>query len=221
MAAPMDDTGPRCTLYGSRGAGSAAIEMALERCGQPYALVTASTWEPGSAQDALAAANPMRQIPTLIWPDGTVMTESAAILIDLALRFPRAALLPRDPSARAMQLRGLVYVAANCYANVSLADYPERWLPTSRAAARERLRAGAREQLHRAWERFADGWVPSPWLAGDAPGALDFLVAVVSGWSGTRAHLRRTRPLFADALVRLDAHPDVARVLTRHRPTAG
>ena len=33
--------------------------------------------------------NPMRQIPTLVLPDGEVMTESAAILIYLADLHPR------------------------------------------------------------------------------------------------------------------------------------
>jgi GST-like protein len=207
----------RCTLYGSRGSGSAAVEMALVRCGVAFDLVTASSWEPASAQAALAALNPLRQIPTLVWPDGSVMTESAAILIELGLRFPDAALLPPTPAARAVQLRGLVYIAANCYANVSLADYPERWLPRARSAARERLRAGARAQLHHAWELFADQWKPAPWLAGDRPGALDLLTVVVSSWPGTRAHLAQARPPFAEWLLRLEAHPDVASVLRRHR----
>jgi GST-like protein len=204
------------TLYGTRGSGSAAIELALERCGAPYRLVTASSWEPQSQQAALAAVNPMRQVPTLVLPDGGVMSESAAILIELGLRHPSAALLPARPAERAAQLRGLVYIAANCYANVSLADYPERWLPAARRAGRERLRAGARAQLHVAWERFADQWTPDPWLAGASPGALDFLTVVVSRWSGTRAHLRQQRPTFADWLARLEAHADVAPVLARH-----
>jgi GST-like protein len=40
---------------------------------------------------------------------------------------------------------------------------------------------------------------------------------VVSGWSGTRTHLAQSRPDFAGLLARLDAHPDVAPVLVRHR----
>ena len=37
------------TLYGSKESGSAAIEMALERCKTPYKMVRASSWEPDSA----------------------------------------------------------------------------------------------------------------------------------------------------------------------------
>ena len=83
------------TLYGTRGSGSAAIEIALAACRQPFELVTASSWEPQSAQRELARLNPMRQIPTLLLPDGSVLTESAAILIHLGLAFPGSGLLPR------------------------------------------------------------------------------------------------------------------------------
>ena len=61
------------TLYGTRGSGSAAIEIALAACKQPFERVTASTWEPLSAQRELARLNPMRQIPTLQLPDGSVL----------------------------------------------------------------------------------------------------------------------------------------------------
>jgi GST-like protein len=36
------------TLFGTKGSGSAAIECALELCGQPYRLVAAASWESGS-----------------------------------------------------------------------------------------------------------------------------------------------------------------------------
>jgi glutathione S-transferase len=56
--------------------------------------------------DALARINPLKQIPTLVTPDGQVLTESAAILIHLGLEFPASALLAGN---RAQILRGLVY----------------------------------------------------------------------------------------------------------------
>ena len=70
--------------------------------------------------------NPWLQVPTLVWDDGTVMTESAAILIELGLRYPASSLLPAAPAARAQTLRGLVYIAANCYAMIGVIDFPDR-----------------------------------------------------------------------------------------------
>lgn len=86
------------TLYGSAGSGSAAVEMALQAAGQPYRVVRASTWESDSAQAELRRVNPLGQIPTLVLADGTVLTESAAILIHLGLEHPGQHIVPADLS---------------------------------------------------------------------------------------------------------------------------
>ncbi len=203
-------------LYGSKGSGSAAIEVALERCKTPYKIIRASTWEPDSALAELERINPLKQIPTLVLPDGTVVSESVAILIHLGLAFPSAALLPAHESKRARSLRGLVYIAANCYSAVSVSDFPERWCADPDDASNKRVQKAARVQLHRHWDTFADLFQSSPYLDGDAPGALDFLAAVVSKWSGTRAHLTTSRPQFLETLLRIEAHADVAPIFTRH-----
>ena len=118
------------TLYGHDGSGSAAVAAVLLLAGQPFVSVRAATWAADSALDALRQANPLMQIPTLVWDDGTVMTESAAILIELGLRHPASGLLPAAPADRARALRGLVFVAANCCAMIGVIDFPERVIAT-------------------------------------------------------------------------------------------
>ncbi len=204
------------TLYGTKGSGSAAIEVALVRCDAPFKIVRASMWEPDSALAALEKVNPLKQIPTLVLPDSTVMSESAAILIHLALTFPDSGLLPMDSAERACRLRGLIYIAANCYSAVSVSDYPERWCANPDEKTSARVRQAARAQLHRYWEIFADTFLASPYFSGERPGALDFLAAVVSKWSGTRAHLKAARPQFLETLLAIEQHPDVAPVFSRH-----
>ncbi len=76
------------TLFGSDGSGSAAVEMALMRCAVPFQVKRASTWEPDSAQQPLRQVNPLGRIPTPQFDDSSVMTESAATLIELGLRHP-------------------------------------------------------------------------------------------------------------------------------------
>ena len=207
------------TLFGTQGSGSAAIEVALEAVGAPYRVVRASSWEPDSALAELQRVNPLAQIPTLQCPDGSVLTESAAIMIHLGLAFPAAALLPADLAQRSQAIRGLVFIAANCYSAVSIADYPERWVAEIDDAARARLIRGARAQLHRHWEIFAEQFPATPFFCGGkGPGALDFLAAVVSKWSGTRAHLKAKRPDFLATVKMIEAHPIVAPVFARHWP---
>jgi GST-like protein len=205
------------TLYGSRGSGSSSVEMALEVASLPYRIVRASEWESDSAQDELRKVNPLGQIPTLVLPDGGVMTESAAILLHLGLEVAQPGkLLPADAAARAQAIRGLVYIPANCYSRITVVDYPQRFTTAKDEKALEAIRLGTRKDLHRNWEVFADTFAARPFLSGNAPGALDFLAAVVSRWAGTRAHLREHRPEFFDLLARVEAHESVAKVFRRH-----
>jgi GST-like protein len=205
------------TLYGSPGSGSAAVEMALRAAGAEYRTVRASTWEPGPALDELRRHNPLAQIPTLLEPDGTVLSESAAILIYLGALFPQSALMPAEPVAWARATRGLVFIAANCYPAVSVSDYPERWTTSRNAGARDRVRAAARANLHRAWDLFADLYTDDPVFIAKPPAALAFLAVVVSQWSGARAHLRAAKARFHERLVELERHPRLATVLAEHR----
>jgi len=205
------------TLFGFKGAGSAAVELALEAAALPYRIVNAASWEPSSALDELRAANPMLQIPTLRLPGGGVLTESAAILLHLGIdAAPPGRLLPADPAARAQAIRGLVYIAANCYSAIGIIDYPQRWTGIADEAGQEAVKQGARRQLHRHWEIFADTFPANPFFSGEQPGALDFLAVVVSKWAGTRAHLAQHRPAMADALRRIETHDVVAPVFRRH-----
>ena len=210
-------------LYGSRNSGSAAVECALEISKAPYRIVDAATWrrkDDASSFARLQKANPLHQVPTLLCPDGTVLSESAAILIHLALAHPRARLLPADAAKRAQALRALVFVAANCYSNIGLLDYPERWLGKSDKAANDKLRKGARRRLHRMWSVFAESVVPKKpprFLFGaQQPGAADILAAVVSRWSGARKHLARHHPALHEVMQRVEAHPSLAPVFERH-----
>lgn len=206
------------TLYGFKASGSVAVEVALTWCGVPFRQVEAASWEPGPELDELRRVNPLGQIPTLVLPDGSVMTESAAILIELGLSHPQSGLLPQEPSARAQVIRGLVYVAANCYSAIGVTDYPERWLVNPDEPTRERVRLGARTHLAGLWDVFADTFAATPWLNGPQIGALDLYAAVISKWSGARPHLKQARPAFHELLQRIEAHPRIAPVFERHWP---
>lgn len=208
----------RYVLYGAQGSGSSIAEIGLQACAQPYRLVRAARWEEDSALDELERVNPLGQIPTLVTPEGAVLTESAAILMHLGLRFPASGLLGDDDAARDQILRGLVYIAANCYSAITATDYPERFTTSEDAAARDAVKQAARQRLHRHWAMFADQFPPHPWLSGARPAALDVMAAIVSKWSGTRAFLEKERPEFLALLQRIEAHPLVAAVHARHWP---
>jgi GST-like protein len=203
------------TLYGTDDSGSCMIEIALQRCAVPWHRVDASSWQDGEGSEALARINPLKQIPTLVTPDGQVLTESAAILIHLGLEFPAANLLAGN---RGQILRGLVYIAANCYSAIGIIDYPTRWLGDADEAAQAQLISGTRRYLHRAWLVFADQFADQLFAADQQPNALGIMAAAVSRWDAAREALHASRPVFAQTLDRVDADPLVAPVFARHWP---
>ena len=204
------------TLYGTQGSGSAAIEAALTRAGLAWTAVDAASWNPGPGREQLLRVNPLGQIPTLVLADGTVLTESAAILIHLGLTTAPGLLLPAAASDRARAVRGLVYIAANCYAAISVIDYPERWCEPCDDDMKARIRAGTRLRLHEHWRVFADTFGIG--FDAGSPGALELLATVVSKWSGSRPMLLAERPSFHAQLLRVEQHPEVAAVFQRHWP---
>ncbi|MGE1156285.1 glutathione S-transferase family protein [Pseudomonas sp. ICMP 460] len=206
------------TLYGTDESGSCMIEIALQRCAVPWHRVNASSWDDGEGSDALARINPLKQIPTLVTPDGQVLTESAAILIHLGLEFPASDLLGGD---RAQILRGLVYIAANCYSAIGIIDYPQRWLGTADEAAQAQLVTGTRRYLHQAWVVFADQFAEQLFAPNARPNALGIMAAAVSRWDAAREMLSSLAPGFAQTLAQVDADPLVAPVFARHWPQWG
>ena len=206
------------TLYGTKGSGSASTEAALEIAGLPYRKVEAASWTPSPGLDALKRVNPIAQIPTLVLDDGSILTESAAILIHLGLAHPESGLIAGEPARRGQQIRGLVFIAANCYAGIGILDYPDRWYPDPDDAVKQAMQARGRARMHELWQIFADQFPASPWLSGERLGALDILAATVSRWSGARKALTESRPGFAAVLARIDADPRIAAVWARHWP---
>jgi GST-like protein len=203
------------TLYGTDESGSCMIEIALQRCAVPWHRVDASSWHEGEGSDALARINPLKQIPTLVTPDGQVLTESAAILIHLGLAFPDAHLLSGD---RAQIIRGLVYIAANCYSAIGIIDYPHRWLGDAPDAVQAQLVSGTRRHLHQAWVIFAEQFAEQLFADNGEPNALGLMAATVSRWDAAREALSALAPGFAQTLARVGADPVVAPVFARHWP---
>jgi len=206
------------TLYGKKGSGSASIEAALTMAGATYRMVETASWETNDAFRELLKVNPIGQIPTLALPGGGALSESAAILIHLDAAHPTAGLLPREEAARAQAIRGLVFIAANCYSAITVIDFPERFCKDMDDSARDRIRAGTRERLHLHWEIFADMFPARPFLGGSEIGALDLYAAVVTKWAGSRAYLAEHRASFHAALLKVEAHPKVAAVFARNWP---
>lgn len=115
-------------LYGSLGTGSGAVEAALAEAGAEYEVISVVTKQGAHLTEQYAAINPRQQVPALQLPDGSVMTEGAAMMMHIANAFPEARLAPPPgTSARAQHDRWLIFMAVNIYEGELRRGYPERY----------------------------------------------------------------------------------------------
>ena len=201
---------PAYTLYGALGSGSVPVEASLLLIGQPYGVIEAPTWEGEGPQAKVAPVNPLRQIPALVTPDGEVITESAAILIWLADRFPRAGLSPSlDAPGRAQFLRWMSYVSAAIYALFWVRDAPAR-LVGDDAAMQARVKAATADRIADCWAMMESQLTPGAYLLGDQMSVLDLYVTVISRWGPRRVRFYEVAPRMAAVVRRVDADPRLA-----------
>jgi GST-like protein len=167
-------------LFGVPGWGSALVEAMLTWCGAPFGIEDVEGFDrPGPSRDRLLAVNPLAQVPTLVLPDGTVMTESAAIALHLSEEYPEAELEPHPGTPdRPRYLRRLVWLVANVYPTFTYGDYAERWAP----GAPHDLKSATNEHRERLWRSFEAELGPGPWVLGDRFSALDIYVGVMTHW---------------------------------------
>ncbi|TAJ38814.1 MAG: glutathione S-transferase [Reyranella sp.] len=205
------------TLWGRPGWGSAIVEAQLDWYGLAftYEKVEDLFKTPG-AGDRLRKVNPLAQVPTLVLPDGTVMSESAAITLLLADITGKDSLVPKAGSPeRAKFLRWLVFLVANIYPTFTYADDPSRFVSVD--AARDPFRAATEAYAQRLW-RQVESEAGAPWFLGERFSALDLYTAVMTRWRPKRGWFETETPkLFAIAR-RADAVPELKDVWKRNQP---
>lgn len=203
------------TLYARNGWGSVLVEAQLALYGLPCRLVeVGDLFASEEAREALRAVNPLAQVPTLVLPDGQVMTESAAITLHLADLTGRDDLVP-GPQApeRAAFLRWLVFLVANIYPCFTFADEPARYVAIE--AAQRPFRAAVDEHLATLWQVVEQGCA-APHFLGERFSALDIFVAVMTRWRPNRPWFAEHCPRLAAAAQAADAHPALVPVWTRN-----
>ena len=171
------------TIYGDLRSGAFSSEAALAEAGARYTFELVSLDTNAQKTPEFLKINPSGKIPALMLPEGEIVTESLAIVLTVADRFPNAKLLPEAGSAaRAEVHRWLAFAAAEIYPMVEISDFPERFVApgvdadTLRAKARSRIRDNLL-----VLERAMKG----PWFLGETFSALDIYLVMFTRWRGT------------------------------------
>lgn len=199
-------------LYGCKGCGSAAVEAMLTLANIEYEFIDAIQWDPFQRHPDLEKLNPLGQVPVLVMTDGTVMTESAAMLLYFAELVP--GMIPDADQARAVFYRWMLFVPANLYAVFAFRDFPARWVDG--ADEQKAFREKTNQRLREYWLILESQLTPKPYLLGAEMNALDIFLAMCSRWGPGRAWITENCPKITSAVLLTEQHPVVKKVWERN-----
>jgi glutathione S-transferase len=175
---------PDVVLHHLPGAGSLAPHIALREIGVEPRLVRVVRDEAGEIIEPAGylALNPLGRVPTVVWEDGDVQTESMAICLSIADRAPgRLAPATEDPARRDL-LRRCVFLTNTVQVTILRARYPARYVdgPEHQAAVATHAEAelARLRPLCAAW--YADGRL---WARGADVGVDDVFLAMLIRWT--------------------------------------
>ncbi len=200
------------TLYGRSGSGSLAVQVALEEIGAAYDCVWIGQ-EPAEVA-RYKEVNPTGRVPALKLPDGTVMFESAAILVHLALLNPPAKLAPQPGTTRhATFLQWITFLSANVYEAVLRIYYSDRYSTRGAADAaviRDRAMADYRTHI----ELIARSL--QPYVLGSEYSIADVYLYMLTSWYPEKQELVARLPLLGAHSDLVHARPAVVKVEADH-----
>ncbi|MGQ0485157.1 MAG: glutathione S-transferase family protein [Hyphomicrobiales bacterium] len=202
-------------LYARRGAGSMAVEAVLAECAVPYQVEDLERGPDGKFPASFYRINPLGQVPTLILPDDSVMTESAAMLIYLADLHPDTGLAPPVSSPlRARYLRWLVCLATTVYMSDLRYYHPQ--LYTSDPAGAEAVKGAALGDMAREFDIFAEALGEGPYVLGETFSAVDIYAAMLASWNADVPAFFARHPNIKALHDRVTSRPRIAKVWERN-----
>lgn len=168
-------------LYGTTFTSTCAVKAALAEAGAPFEEVEITTKKKQHLTKAYRRTNPRQQVPALMLPDGTIMTESAAMLLHIADAYPKARLAPTPgTAARAHHDRWLIFLAVNVYEGELRKLYGERY--TADADGKQGVEQAAKAYVDRHYAIFEEIMGDGPYFHGEDLSVLDIYLWTFANW---------------------------------------
>jgi glutathione S-transferase len=199
------------TLYWDRETGAFVVEAMLAMASAPYEAIRVDMAGGAHRQPPYTDLNPLARVPTLVLPDGTVLTESAALVLHLIDRFPEAGFAPPlGTPARPTVYRWLIFLATDVY-DADLRYYRPATFTADPTGA-DAVKSAADAQLTRDLALVEQALTPGPFLLGPTMSAADLYLAMVAQWAPEQAR----RPGVRAVIDAVRAHPIAGEVWRRY-----
>ncbi|MEQ9491712.1 MAG: glutathione S-transferase family protein [Alphaproteobacteria bacterium] len=202
-------------LYDSKATGSACVHALLEEIGTPYDRIAVDMDKDDHRSDWFTKINPRQQIPALELPDGSVMSESAAMLLFLADTHPQPGLIGETGSPeRARTMRWMVFISANIYEGLLREFYADRYIDD--AALAPNVTKSAVEYLKRNYKILEATAGDGAYLFGDEMNIVDLYLWMLMQWWDFPDWMKAECPKLSRIADTVKARPKVAPVHKHH-----
>ncbi len=205
------------TLYTAPGSGGMIVEAAFAKAEIPLKIIEVDWQDLGWHSKALAELNPLGQIPTVVLPEGKVMTETAAIIQHIADLCPDCGLVPPPTHPmRSEYLRWLTFLVSAVYPTFTYGDVPTRWVGGDEDAA-EKLRQ-ATDEHRRTLYIYLETFCGAPWFLGKTFSAIDLYFWLMRHWRPKPEWFAENCPRLNAVSLRVEELTFVQKVSQRNFP---
>ena len=195
------------TLYLAPGTCAMAVRIALTEAGAPHRIKQLDLAAGEQRSPAYLAINPKGRVPALVTERG-VLTETPALLLYVAQRFPDAGLAPLDDPfllARMQEVHG--FLAATLHVAHAHGRRGSRWADDPQAIAA--MQAKVPHNMREGFAEIERHYLAGPWVLGERFSLADIYLFVVASWLEGDGVAISEFPKVADHYRRMLARPGV------------
>jgi len=198
-------------LYYTRDTCALASHIALEQARADYEAVRVDFATAEQRQAGYLAINPKGRVPSLVTERG-VLTETPAILVYIAQRFPAAKLAPLDdPFALAQAQAFNSYLCSTVHVAHAHRMRGARW--SEEPATIEGMTRGAPKSVAAAFALIENGMLKGPWVMGENYSICDPYLFTLAQWLEADGVDTSILPRVMDHRRRMAEQPAVRRAL--------
>ncbi|CAJ1840080.1 glutathione S-transferase family protein [Aeromonas veronii] len=200
------------TLFFAPGSCAVAVQIALLETGAPFTARQLNLAAGEQRSPEYLAINPKGRVPALITEQGT-LTETPALLLYVAQRFPDAKLAPLDnPFLLARMQEVNSFLASTVHVSHAHGRRGSRWADDEQAIAAMQQKVAS--NMRDGFAQIEQHYLAAPWVLGEQFSVADIYLFVVAGWLKSDGVEISEFPKVADHYRRMLTRPSVNKALT-------
>ncbi|MGB4247123.1 MAG: glutathione S-transferase family protein [Pseudohongiellaceae bacterium] len=187
-----------------------AVHIALEHIGAPYEAIALDFANQAQRSADYLAINPKGRVPALVTERG-ILTETPALLLYLAQRYPEAGLAPLDDIFALAELQAFnSYLCSTVHVAHAHRVRGARWVDDPSAI--EAMKKKVPQTMGDCMALIENGMLKGPWVMGEQYTVADMYLFTIAGWlEGDGVDLSKL-PRVIDHRTRMAADPVVKRI---------